>query len=216
MSETKISCDYNVMKIFAAILQIFSGLFQIFQARGGQLERYGYSAYSLTVIPYVLMSLVNLVACLCIPQYPMMYIVHYGGKQRPRSKPPTDQQESASTDSTESQSARSETPTCAADGANEQVSSPAPSSPIDSPVGDEIPLLRDGSRPPSSSTLRDLVLGEDTEHFEWEPEVKDMVSGVVGVAYGEWEFDKRDRTLPHSETSVSPTVHHHQIVELIF
>lgn len=205
MSETKISCDYNVMKIFAAILQIFSGLFQIFQARGGQLDRYGYSAYSLTVIPYVLMSLVNLVACLCIPQYPMMYIVHYGGKKRPRPKPPTDQQESASTDSTEPQSARSETPTCEADGANEQVSSPAPSSPIDSPVGDEIPLLRDGSRPPSSSTLRDLVVGEDTEHFEWEPEVKDMVSGVVGVAYGEWDFDKRDRTLPHSETSVSPT-----------
>lgn len=215
MSETKISCDYNVMKIFAAILQIFSGLFQIYQARGQQLERYGYSAYSLTVVPYVLMSLVNLFACLCIPQYPMMYIVRYGGKQRPLPTRPTERPETANMDSIETRSTISETSTAAAD--EQEASLTAAVSPIDPSVGEEMPLLRDGSHSPGEDTIRvsmssspDAVPEEDTNHFDWEPEVKDMVSGVVGVAYGDWDYAMRDKTLPQSETSVglSPSASH--------
>lgn len=212
MSETKISCDYNIMKIFAAILQILSGVFQIFQARGLQLDTYGYSAYSLTVIPYVLMSLVNLLACVCIPQYPLMYIVHYGGKKRPVPNDPADTQENNGVSSlTTPRTLEGGSILTQGDG---QESDPV--SPIERPTDEQDPLLADNNLPTvnnphqSTSSLSAGTAGrqenigeeEDGEHFGWEPEVKEMVSGVVGVAYGEWDFDKRDKTLPQSETSV--------------
>lgn len=218
MSETKISCDYNIMKIFAAILQILSGVFQIFQARGIQLDTYGYSAYSLTVIPYVLMSLVNLLACVCIPQYPMMYIVHYGGKKRPIPNDPAATQENNGVSSLAlSRTVEGGSIVTERDG---QESDPV--SPIERPTDEQDPLLPDNNLPTvnnphqSTSSLSTGMAGrqesivdeEDGEHFDWEPEVKEMVSGVVGVAYGEWDFDKRDKTLPQSETSVrnKPTI----------
>lgn len=230
MPETKISCDYNIMKIFAAILQILSGLFQIYQSRGTQLDRYGYSAYSLTVIPYVLMSLVNLLVCICIPQYPMMYIVHYGGKKRPipESRMETPEISRAlslaqiSHASSSADISRAPPPTeilspedrPTATGTDLQADVPGRSiSPMEQSIGEQESLLRgcspttgDEPQSSSSSTSSAELVREDADHFEWESDVKEMVSGVVGVAYGEWEFGKRDTTLPQSKTSVSQQV----------
>lgn len=47
----------------------------LYQARASQLTDYGYTAWSLTVIPYVLMSLTNLTANLSCPDYPCLYVV---------------------------------------------------------------------------------------------------------------------------------------------
>jgi hypothetical protein len=63
------------MKGFAAIFQIIYGSQELFKARGRQLEKYGYASYSLTVVPYILMSLVNFLAAALQPQYPSMFIV---------------------------------------------------------------------------------------------------------------------------------------------
>lgn len=202
MSETKISCDYNVVKICAAILQILSGLFQIYQSRGTQLVRYGYSTYSLTVVPYVLMSLVNLLVCVCVPQYPMMYIVHYGGKKRPLPQSPHEtplpsrRQSSAENATFTAESSAVELPV------SEESTSPAQSS-INEVTPLVEPMIEDELHQSSSSTCSAELLRDDSEHFEWEPEATDMVSGVVGVAYGEWDYAKRDTTVPHSATSVS-------------
>ena len=70
-----ICCNYNIVKVFASIVQTVAGCISLYHARDHQLLRLGYTAYSLTVIPYMLMSLTNLVASLSCPEYPTLYIV---------------------------------------------------------------------------------------------------------------------------------------------
>lgn len=78
--KVEISCEYSVIKSLAAIFQIFYGSFELYQARESQIGKFGYAAYSFTVIPYIVMSFMNLVATICRPTYPAMYLVHYGDK----------------------------------------------------------------------------------------------------------------------------------------
>lgn len=75
LDKFEISCNYNVVKIIAAITQILYGSFQIYHSSGPQLEKFGYAAYQLTIIPYIIMSLINLLASLCEPEYPAMFLV---------------------------------------------------------------------------------------------------------------------------------------------
>lgn len=79
-----LSCNYSMPKAIVAIIQVIYGTSDLYQSSVRQLPRFGYAAYSLTVIPYVMMSIVNLVATLCEPQYPAMFLVRYGGDQDPR------------------------------------------------------------------------------------------------------------------------------------
>ncbi|KAL0636978.1 hypothetical protein Q9L58_004081 [Maublancomyces gigas] len=43
-----------------------------------QIVKFGYAAYQLTIIPYAIMSLINLVASLCQPEFPTLFLVHQG------------------------------------------------------------------------------------------------------------------------------------------
>ena len=79
----ELASNYSLFKALAGVFQVLYGSLELYKARGGQLEKYGYAAYSLTVIPYVLMSLVNLLAAALLPQYPSMYVVLYKGKHAP-------------------------------------------------------------------------------------------------------------------------------------
>jgi hypothetical protein len=47
----------------------------IYQARGDQVQRYGYAAFGLTVVPYAFMSVVNGAANFITPQYATMSLV---------------------------------------------------------------------------------------------------------------------------------------------
>ena len=47
----------------------------LYRARGSQLQHYGYAAYSLTVIPYAIMSFINLTGNLVMPNYSTVYMV---------------------------------------------------------------------------------------------------------------------------------------------
>lgn len=76
-----LASSYNLLKALAGIIQVLYGSLELYEARGRQLEKYGYAAYSLTVIPYISMSLVNLLVAAYLPQYPSMYVVIYGGKR---------------------------------------------------------------------------------------------------------------------------------------
>jgi len=67
--------SYNVVQILASLAQLCFAIGTIYRARGGQLDRYGYAAFGLTVIPYVWMSLVNILANLIRPQYSSVYLV---------------------------------------------------------------------------------------------------------------------------------------------
>lgn len=71
----KLSCNYSIFKSVIAIIQIVYGALGLYEASAREVPKFGYAAYSLTVIPYILMSLVNLLANICQPQYPTMFLV---------------------------------------------------------------------------------------------------------------------------------------------
>lgn len=79
----RLSSNHNMLKAVAGIVQIVYGSFQLYEASKRQLPKFGYASYSLTVVPYMLMSLINLLATLCEPQYPSMFLVLYGGSELP-------------------------------------------------------------------------------------------------------------------------------------
>lgn len=56
-------------------MQLIFASSTLYEARGDQIERYGYAAFGLTVAPYAWMSFLNLVGNLVCPQYATMYIV---------------------------------------------------------------------------------------------------------------------------------------------
>jgi len=67
--------NYNVAKALFSLVQAVAGSITIYRARGDQIARYGYGAFGLSVVPYVFMSVVNIVASFLAPEYPAMYLV---------------------------------------------------------------------------------------------------------------------------------------------
>jgi len=74
-TKTIISSSYNAPKIIIALVQTVSACVTLYQTRGDQIRRYGYAAYGLTVLPYAMMSVVNLIGSLVMPDYPTLYLV---------------------------------------------------------------------------------------------------------------------------------------------
>jgi hypothetical protein len=73
--KTKISCNYSVVKILVAMIQLLYASATMYLSRGDQVNWYGYVAFGLTVAPYAWMSFINLCANLMCPEYPSMYLV---------------------------------------------------------------------------------------------------------------------------------------------
>ncbi|KAF8245883.1 hypothetical protein K440DRAFT_467240, partial [Wilcoxina mikolae CBS 423.85] len=74
--ELQLATQYNVLKILAAMFQTIFASVTLYRARGDQLERYGYAAFGLTVIPFIVMSLINLTAHLAAPTYSTLFMLH--------------------------------------------------------------------------------------------------------------------------------------------
>jgi len=73
--STIVASNYSLVKVLAAVAQSLFGIATLYDTKGDQIQRYGYAAFGLTVIPHAYMSLVNLVANLMSPEYPAMYLV---------------------------------------------------------------------------------------------------------------------------------------------
>lgn len=73
--DRQLSCSYSIFKAVVTIVQVGYGSFGLWQISGQLVDKYGYPAYPLTTIPYILLSFVNLLANLCQPQYPAMFLV---------------------------------------------------------------------------------------------------------------------------------------------
>ncbi|KAH8144785.1 uncharacterized protein LAJ45_11201 [Morchella importuna] len=91
----RLSSNERVVKAICTIFQILYGSYEIYRMGGDHLRKYGYAAYEFTIIPYLTMSLMNLLVSCVRPTYPSMYIVHYRGKVPPgtmtkEGKKPTD------------------------------------------------------------------------------------------------------------------------------
>jgi len=73
--KADISSSYNVPKAIIAIVQTMYASVTLYHTRGDQIQRYGYASFGLTVIPYVIMSIMNLSSNLIVPDYPTLYLV---------------------------------------------------------------------------------------------------------------------------------------------
>ena len=60
---------------FVGIAQVIFASITIYRARGDQIEKYGYAAYGLSVYPYLLMSLANLIKLAVCGRYPYAYVL---------------------------------------------------------------------------------------------------------------------------------------------
>ena len=65
----------NVGPLLVALVQSSYAAYTLYRARGNQIDMYGFSAFGLTVAPYALMSVINIIASLCTPAYPCMFLI---------------------------------------------------------------------------------------------------------------------------------------------
>jgi hypothetical protein len=72
---TAISGSYSLVKIIIAVLQALFATSTLYSSAGPQIDRFGYAAFGLTVAPYAVMSIINLLGNLICPEYSAMYIV---------------------------------------------------------------------------------------------------------------------------------------------
>ncbi|KAF8493056.1 hypothetical protein F5888DRAFT_1618299, partial [Russula emetica] len=75
LSTPKLSSSFNLVKGMAALLQSLYASFTLVRTDDGQVKQYGFAAPGLTVLPYAVMSTVNLMANLVAPHYPTLYLV---------------------------------------------------------------------------------------------------------------------------------------------
>ncbi|PQE23466.1 pogo transposable element protein [Rutstroemia sp. NJR-2017a BBW] len=63
-SSLTISSHFSALQVLWSITQTGIGSYTLYKSRGSQLDIYGYAAFGLTVIPYVIASVINLLASL--------------------------------------------------------------------------------------------------------------------------------------------------------
>ncbi|KAF2793919.1 hypothetical protein K505DRAFT_417451 [Melanomma pulvis-pyrius CBS 109.77] len=71
----RINSSYDIMRSLAALVQAILAIQTLYQTRGDQIKRYGFASFGLTVAPYAIMSLVNLLGALSRPEYDAVYLV---------------------------------------------------------------------------------------------------------------------------------------------
>jgi hypothetical protein len=74
--EISVSSSHNVIKAIVSIVQVLFAIVTLYRTRGDQLNQYGYAAFGLTVLPYIIMSIVNLLGNLVTPDFSTLYLVH--------------------------------------------------------------------------------------------------------------------------------------------
>jgi hypothetical protein len=70
--DITISSNYNLVKILVSGGQSLFSSITLYRSRGDQIDRYGFAAFGLTVAPYALMAIVNLLGSMMVPSYPTM------------------------------------------------------------------------------------------------------------------------------------------------
>ncbi|KIW26192.1 uncharacterized protein PV07_09306 [Cladophialophora immunda] len=70
-----IAVSYSLPKALIAVAQTAYASTTLYRSRGDQIRRYGYAAFGLTVVPYLVMSVINLLSTLITPEYSAFYLV---------------------------------------------------------------------------------------------------------------------------------------------
>jgi len=74
-AKVTLSTSYSFSKALTAIVQVIFASITLYRSRGDQIARYGYAAFGLTVVPYLVMSVVNLFGNLVTPEYPSLFLI---------------------------------------------------------------------------------------------------------------------------------------------
>ncbi|KAI9660558.1 MAG: hypothetical protein M1821_009910 [Bathelium mastoideum] len=72
---SEMSAGYSILKAVASLIQVIAAFMTLLSHRPDLIRRWGYASYHLTVIPYLVMTLVNLICNLITPDYPCLYMV---------------------------------------------------------------------------------------------------------------------------------------------
>lgn len=86
-ANSEIACNYNALKSLVALGQSIYAITTLYGTRGDQIDQYGYAAFGLTVAPYAIMSLINLIGGMVTPQYPCLYMVESSIMDEAQSRP---------------------------------------------------------------------------------------------------------------------------------
>ena len=71
----EVAATYNMVKALVAIAQTCYASLTLYRSRGDQIQQFGFAAFGLTVAPYAVMSIINLIGNLCRPDYASLYMV---------------------------------------------------------------------------------------------------------------------------------------------
>ena len=72
---SEMSAGYSILKTVASLIQAIAAFTTLLSHRPDLVKRWGYASYHLTVIPYLVMTFVNLICNLVTPDYPCLYMV---------------------------------------------------------------------------------------------------------------------------------------------
>ena len=73
--KVDLASSYSFVQAISAITQLLFASITLFTSLGNQVSRYGYAAYTLTVLPYAFTSLLNLISALVTPGFSHCYVV---------------------------------------------------------------------------------------------------------------------------------------------
>lgn len=74
--QTRLACVHDFPGILFSLAQTISGAYALYKARGSQIERYGFAAFGLTVVPYIVISIINFIGSLLSSEYETIFLVH--------------------------------------------------------------------------------------------------------------------------------------------
>lgn len=75
-TQTRLACVHSFPRTLLSLSQSISGAYALYKARGSQIERYGFAAFGLTVIPYIVISIINFTGSLLSGEYETIFLVH--------------------------------------------------------------------------------------------------------------------------------------------
>ncbi|KAF7945347.1 hypothetical protein EAE96_010122 [Botrytis aclada] len=73
--SSEISASYSVLKAVASLIQVVAAFTTLLSNRPDLIRHWGYASYHLTVIPYLDMTLVNLISNMVSPDYSCLYMI---------------------------------------------------------------------------------------------------------------------------------------------
>lgn len=72
--QSQLVSSRPIAQFIGAIIQLICGSITLYKTRGDRVDRYGYAAFGFTVAPYLIMSLLNLIALTVTPYYSYLYL----------------------------------------------------------------------------------------------------------------------------------------------